>query len=122
SHRSEGAIPPRFRVPGSEGHSDVLCLDFAICLDDAGHLMPQLIELQGFPTILFFQAALARAYRQCYDIPSGFDNYFNGYTEERYVQLLKRLLLGGHPSENVVLLEVKPHEQKTKIDFYLTEE
>ncbi|WP_262247078.1 hypothetical protein [Parapedobacter soli] len=122
SHRSEGAIPPRFRVPGSEGHSDVLCLDFAICLDDAGRLMPQLIELQGFPTILFFQAALARAYRQCYDIPSGFDNYFNGYTEERYVQLLKRLLLGGHPPGNVVLLEVKPHEQKTRMDFYLTEE
>lgn len=118
---SERAIPPRLRVPGHEGHCEVLCLDFAVCLDDLGRPMPQLIELQGFPTVLFYQAALARAYRQCYEIPAGFDNYFNGYDDERYARLLKRVLLGNHAPENVVLLEVNPHAQKTRLDFYLTE-
>lgn len=31
------------------------------------------------------------------------------------------MLLGGHAPEHVVLLEVNPHAQKTKLDFYLTE-
>src|SRR5690606_22418841 len=105
SRLTDRAIPPHLRVPGQENHCEIFCLDFAVCLDDAGHPMPQLIELQGFPTVLFFQAALARAYRQCYDIPAGFDNYFNGYDDDRYMQLLKRLLLGGHAPEHVVLLE-----------------
>ncbi len=122
SRRSEGAIPPRFRVPGQEGRSEVFCLDFAVCFDEAGRPTPKLIELQGFPTVLFFQAALAQAYRQCYDIPTGFDNYFNGYDHGRYRALLGRLLLGGHAPEQVILLEVKPHEQKTRLDFYLTEQ
>ena len=118
---SATAIPGHFHVPGDEGHSEILCLDFAVCLDDVGKPTPRLIELQGFPTMLFFQAALARAYRQCYDVPSGFDNYFNGYDDEQYTGLLKKLLLGGHAPENVVLLEVSPHTQKTRLDFYLTE-
>src|SRR5690606_31579982 len=67
-------------------------------------------------------AALAQAYRQCYAIPSGFDNYFNGYNGERYTRLLKQLLLGSHAPEDVVLLEVLPHRQSTRLDFYLTEE
>lgn len=118
---SERAIPPRLRVPGHEGHCEVLCLDFAVCLDGLGQPTPRLIELQGFPTVLFYQAALARAYRQCYEIPAGLDNYFNGYDDERYARLLKRVLLGNHAPENVVLLEVNPHAQKTRLDFYLTE-
>ncbi|MFB2118814.1 hypothetical protein [Parapedobacter sp. 2B3] len=121
SRLTDRAIPPHLRVPGQENHSEVFCLDFAVCLDDAGHPLPQLIELQGFPTVLFFQAALARAYRQCYDIPVGFDNYFNGYDDESYKRLLGRMLLGGHAPEHVILLEVNPHAQKTKLDFYLTE-
>ena len=122
SSRSTAAIPPHLYVPGHEGKSEMLCLDFAICRDRSGDLIPQLIELQGFPTLLFFQAALARAYRHCYDIPAGFDNYFNGYNHQRYNQLLNRLLLGRQAPEHVVLLEVLPHEQKTKLDFYLTED
>ena len=122
SRFTAGAIPQHLRVPGNEGRSEVLCFDLAVCLDGAGQLEPQLIELQGFPTVFFVQAALARAYRQCYDIPPGFDNYFNGYDDERYTGLLKRMLLGGHAPEHVVLLEVNPHEQQTRLDFYLTED
>lgn len=34
--------------------------------------------------------------------------------------MLKKLLLGNHNVENVILLEIKPHQQKTRIDFYCT--
>ena len=41
--------------------------------------------------------------------------------QESYIESLKTLLVGNlHPDE-VILLEIKPHQQKTRIDFYLTE-
>ena len=36
------------------------------------------------------------------------------------MQFLKEIIVGEHNAENVVLLEIKPHEQKTRIDFYCT--
>ncbi len=117
---TENAIPKHLLVPNEDGHCEMMCFDFAVCLDEDGQLSPQLIEMQGFPTMFFFQQLLAHAYRQCYDIPSGFTNYFNGYDDGQYKALLRRIILGGHAPEQVVLLEVKPEEQKTKIDFYLT--
>ncbi len=119
---TEGAIPQHLVVPNEDEHCDLMCFDFAVCVDEDGQLSPQLIEMQGFPTMFFFQELLARGYRQAYDIPAGFDNYFSGYDEESYQALLKRIILDGHEPEHVVLLEVKPQEQKTKIDFYLTED
>ena len=119
---TDQAIPPQLRVPGDERHCEMMCFDFAVCRDESGALMPQLIEMQGFPTVFFFQELLARAYRQCDDIPQGFDNYFNGYDHERYKALLTQLIRGGHRPENVILLEVTPHEQQTRLDFYLTQD
>lgn len=118
---TEESIPVHLRVPHEDSHCELMCLDFAVCLDTDGQLCPQLIEMQGFPTMFFFQALLASGYRQSYQIPEGFDNYFNGYDDQSYKALLKRMILGGHNPEHVILLEVRPEEQKTKIDFYLTE-
>lgn len=36
--------------------------------------------------------------------------------------MLNKLLKGNHPAENVVLLEIKPREQKTRIDFFCTQD
>jgi hypothetical protein len=33
---------------------------------------------------------------------------------------LRDVILGTHQPENVILLEILPHQQKTKIDFYCT--
>ena len=35
---------------------------------------------------------------------------------------MKKILLGDGAPENTILLEIKPHEQKTRIDFYCTED
>ncbi len=34
------------------------------------------------------------------------------------MQFLKDIIVGNYNPENVILLEIKPHEQKTRIDFY----
>ncbi len=43
-------------------------------------------------------------------------------TKNSYLQLLKEIILNGYDPENVILLEIKPHQQKTRIDFYCTQD
>jgi hypothetical protein len=46
----------------------------------------------------------------------------NGYTKETYLQLLKKIIVGNANVENVILLEIFPHQQKTRVDFYATQD
>jgi hypothetical protein len=45
------AIPAGLAVPAETPFPHFLAVDFALCHDDAGRVRPQLIELQGFPTV-----------------------------------------------------------------------
>lgn len=118
---TDRAIPAGEKVPGETLHSHMIAFDFGVCINESGELEPQLIEMQGFPTLFGFQAYYPEIIRKHFDIPSNYTHYLNGYNQSSYIELLKKLLLGNHDAENVVLLEIKPHEQKTKIDFYCTE-
>jgi hypothetical protein len=44
----------------------------------------------------------------------------NGFSREEYIGELRRTVLGSRRPEEVILLELRPHEQKTRIDFYCT--
>lgn len=118
---TQDAIPPHLSVPQEDSHCDMICMDFAVCRDAQGALIPQLIEMQGFPTLMFYQTALADAYQRAFDVPAGFDSYLGDFNESRYARTMRDILLNGHSPENVILLEVKPETQKTRIDFRVTE-
>lgn len=118
---SKNAVPDNLVVPNEDSHPLFLQIDFAITRDDSGKFNPKLIELQGFPSLYAFQAELDRLNRKYYSIPEGFATYFNGLQESSYFSLLEKAILGGHNPENVILLEIEPHKQKTRIDFYITE-
>ena len=47
---SDRAIPEHLHFPGDPGYSPILIYDFGVCEDDHGRLIPQLIEMQGFPS------------------------------------------------------------------------
>lgn len=115
------AIPAGENVPGETSHSHMIAFDFGVCINESGTLEPQLIEMQGFPTLFGFQAYYPETIRKHFDIPANYSHYLNGYNHTSYIEQLKKLLLGSYAPENVVLLEIKPHEQKTRIDFYCTE-
>jgi len=118
---SEKVVPERFNVPNEDTHPIFLQLDFGISKDLDENLVPQLIELQGFPSLYCFQAFLDLKNRQFYNIPENLTAYFNGFTYESYLDLLKKSIIGDSETENVVLLEIEPEQQKTYIDFLLTE-
>jgi hypothetical protein len=116
------AIPPGENVPGENDHSHFIAFDFGICENESGELEPQLIEMQGFPTLFGFQVYYPQVVERHFDIPVNFSNYLNGYNDTTYTQFLKDIIIGDHNVENVILLELKPHEQKTRIDFYCTQD
>ena len=119
--RTEAAIPAGLRVPNEDSHPLFLALDFAVCAGADGNLLPQLIELQGFPSLYGFEDWLAHTYRKHFYVPDNFTHLFGGHDSETYRARLKDALLGGHAPENVVLLEIEPHRQNTAIDFFVTE-
>jgi hypothetical protein len=110
------------RVPNEDTHSKFIQLDFGICLDENGNLTPKLIELQGFPSLYFFQELLGRMYRKHYDgIPESFSQHLDGMTPKGYVELLRQEFVGDTNPKQVILLEIEPDKQATAIDFYATE-
>jgi hypothetical protein len=117
---TERSIPPTERVPNENDHAHMIAFDFGVCLNEEGGLEPQLIEMQGFPTLFGFQVMYPELLRDYFSIPDNYTHYLGGYTKESYISALKEVILGNHAAQNVILLEIKPHEQKTKIDFYCT--
>jgi hypothetical protein len=119
-HASD-AIPAGLSVPGENEWPHFLAVDFALCADGAGGIIPQLIELQGFPTVACWQVLLANAYRRHFPaVPADFTTYFGGLDEERYLGELRAAMVGDALPENVVLLEITPEQQKTRVDFACT--
>jgi hypothetical protein len=118
---SDAALPKHLHVPGEDAHTMFLQLDFGICRDAQGEYTPQLIEMQGFPSLYFFQHLLAESYRKHFDIPADFHHLFGGIDENGYVELMREVIVGDSKPENVILLEVEPEKQNTRIDFWGTQ-
>ncbi|TDH28063.1 hypothetical protein EXU57_06260 [Segetibacter sp. 3557_3] len=118
---TERAIPGSVLVPGENEYSAFIAFDFGVCENERGELEPQLIEMQGFPTLFAYQVHHIEVTERYFPVPEGYSAYLNGYKKETYLQLLSEIILGDHAPENVILLEIFPHQQKTRIDFYCTQ-
>lgn len=121
------ATPPDLRVPNEDNVPTFAAIDFAICQDpeNPDKLIPQLIELQGFPSLFCFQHFLSAKFRKHYTIPAHLTHLLKPEfveNEELYIQALKNTIVGDSNLENVILMEIEPEKQKTRIDFSCTED
>ncbi|MBL7817468.1 MAG: hypothetical protein JNL70_20850 [Saprospiraceae bacterium] len=115
---TEGAMKPEHRVPNEDAHPHFMVVDFGICEGSNGELVPKLIEMQGFPSLYFFQTDLAEGYCQYFkNIPETMTPLFEGLDTEGYYDLLREVIVGDSNPENVILLEVEPEKQNTLVDF-----
>ncbi len=128
--KSDEAVPTEFKVPNEPSHPMFVQVDFGLARDSRGELQPKLVELQAFPSLYAYQGPLAEAYIEGYGLAaSGFRlpasgrlKYFlSGLERDSYRELLRRAIVGNHDSENVILMEIHPQQQKTLPDFLLTE-
>ncbi len=115
------AVPKGLAVPNESAHPNFHVVDFAICAE-GDRLVPRLIELQAFPSLFGFQLLLLHCIRKAYPvIPRNWTSSFGGIKDEAYLDLLRRTIIADSAPETVVLLEIEPEKQKTRVDFAATE-
>jgi hypothetical protein len=118
---TEQATPVEYKVPNETPFPECVVMDFAVTKNAYDELEPQLIELQGFPSLFAFEVLQDQTIRNNYAIQDGFSSYLNGYNEFKYINHLKNLIQGTN-HKHTILLELFPHQQKTRIDFYCTQQ
>src|SRR5256886_3205912 len=118
---ADSAIPPGLEVRTESGHPEFLIVDLAVC--EEGHpLVQRLIEMQAFPSLFGFQSLLLGCMRKAFPaIPQSWTSSFGGIKDEQYLDILRRTILADSKPESVILLEIEPEKQKTRIDFSATE-
>ena len=114
----EKAIPANCKVPNDNAKPHFLAIDFGICKAENGEIVPQLIELQAFPTLYAFQEEYECVISEVYPF---LQDLRNSMPKPQYIQFLKDVIVGDENPENVILLEIFPEKQKTSVDFALTE-
>jgi len=118
---TKNSIPKNWNVPNENDQPHFLTFDFGICKNEAGELTPMLIEMQGFPSLYGFQSHLANTFRQVFEIDNSVNHFLNDFDEKQYIQLFKDVILGNHQPSEVALMDVDAPNQKTAIDFFVTQ-
>ncbi|RRQ46726.1 hypothetical protein [Chryseobacterium sp. SC28] len=112
------AVPTNCKVPNDTQNPHFLTIDFGICQDQNGEIIPQLIELQAFPSLFAFQKLFEEVITQVYPF---LNDLKKSVSHQEYVDKLKAVIVGEENPENVILLEIYPEKQKTAVDFVMTE-
>jgi hypothetical protein len=118
--KTERAVPAEFYVSNESPRPDCLAIDFAICKNDEGLPEPKLIELQAFPSLFAYQSYLSGKYKKHFEISNKFSPFFNRLNAASYAEEMLKFLLDGLDPKQVILLEIYPENQKTRLDFALT--
>lgn len=114
-------IPAQYHVPQEAPSPLFVQADFGLVRDQAGALHPRLVEIQGFPSLYAYQPVLAETYRDAYALDPTLSYLPDGQTREEYFTKLREAICGGADPAQTVLLEIDPENQKTRVDFVLTE-
>ena len=55
-----------YKYQGENHHSHFIAFDFGICINEAGEYEPQLIEMQGFPTLFAYEVLLDDVFKKAF--------------------------------------------------------
>ena len=114
---TEPSLELNIKVPNEDEHTTFLAIDFGVCEED-GKTIPKLIEVQGFPSLYNYQYILYDKFKKHYPFLEELTPFINGISSAEYLAILEEAICNAHPKENVILLEIEPEKQNTKIDFY----
>lgn len=117
---TDAAIPLKYCFKDESDNPQFLCIDYGVCANENGELIPELIELQGFPTLFAFQHYLIGKYKKHGSIDSKLSPFFNRLNGFNYLHEIEKVIK-GETSKNTILLEAYPEKQRTRIDFKLSQ-
>jgi len=119
--RTEATLQDRYRVPHESAVPLFSVVDFAVCDNGEGGFTPQLIELQGFPSLFGYQYAFSERMARQYGLEHVTPLMSGFHSEEAYFDLLRRAIYADADPEATVLMEIDPLSQKTLSDFLALE-
>jgi hypothetical protein len=109
---------------GAEGDlPQFAVVDFAIAHGPGDTLVPQLVELQGFPSLVAFELFQHAAWEdELRDAMHGsvWSSTFAPLDREKAIRLARRTIVGNSDPAEVVMLDLEPKRQKTYCDFAAT--
>jgi hypothetical protein len=118
------AIPERYHAPGETPLPTFAIIDFAVTRDPSGELVPKLIELQGFPTLIAYETMQRDAWNEALQSIDGLELdwtcWFSGLTRDAFLKLAERVIVGDKDPRTVILMDYDPPSQKTYPDFTAT--
>ena len=114
---TDKALELNTKVPNEDKHTTFLAIDFGICEED-GKIIPKLIEVQGFPSLYNYQYILYEKFKKHFPFLENLTPFINDISSEEYLKIIDEAICNHLPKENVILLEIEPEKQNTKIDFY----
>ena len=114
---TDKALDLNTKVPNEDKHTTFLAIDFGICEEDE-KIIPKLIEVQGFPSLYNYQFVLYEKFKKHFPFLENLTPFINDISSEEYLKIIEEAICNHLPKENVILLEIEPEKQNTKIDFY----
>ena len=91
--RMSAAVPARYDVPNQTPLPTIACLDFAAVRGSDGRYVPQLVELQGFPSLLAFETMQRDAWEFALRDVAGLDRpwsaWFGGLDRASFLALAR---------------------------------
>lgn len=123
--KMKAAIPKELDVPRIDPLPNCVQVDFAIVQNEDGSLDGRVVELQAFPSlyalmVLKLDAMAELMEKRMPGLAQDWSIYFSGLDRAAFVDRLNRAIVAGEDPEEVVLLDIKPAEQKTYPDFIAT--
>lgn len=119
---SDAALHPEITVGGQPDHASFVSVDFALTVGEGGEILPKLIELQGFPSLMGYQLLYAELLQEHFQIDPKLTPINGGISRAEFLNLLRRTIVGDHSVDEVVLMDLDPWEQKTRPDFFAIRE
>ena len=100
---SDKTVPPEYNVPNETKRPMFVQVDFGLIRNAKGALEPKLVELQAFPSLYGYQEVSAQHYIDDFGLPKDLGIYMSGLDHSSYVALMRKLIVGEHDPENVIL-------------------
>jgi hypothetical protein len=88
---SEISIPAEYRAPNESQHPMFIQVDFGLVRNEQGDLKHKLVELQAFPSLYAYQAAMAQTYVDVHGL-GDLRYLLSGLDRNSYQDLLRRAL------------------------------
>ncbi|NUP11699.1 MAG: hypothetical protein HOW73_37105 [Polyangiaceae bacterium] len=123
--KMKAAIPKELDVPRVDPLPNCIQVDFAVVQNEDGSLDGRVVELQAFPSlyalmVLKLDAVSEVMAKRMPGLERDWSIFFGGIDRASFVEKLKRAIVADEDPEEVVLLDLKPEQQKTYPDFVAT--